>query len=167
MMFTIYKGFHYCNKSLYKLFNLFNDKKRMSYYVTFNETALYVDDTLDRFDVNKLFGFSLGMHHKNSYRFGWNCLDGKIHIYAYAYVNGERIITEICKIKINEEHRFTIFMNNTGKCVFTVIDSSDNIHQAIVMGHKHKEKLFGYKLWPYFGGNKPAPQKIEIDLIEN
>lgn len=167
MMFTIYKGFHFCNKALYKLFNLFNNKKRMSYYVTFNETALYVDNSVDRFDVNKLFGFSLGMHHKNSYRFGWNCIDGKVHIYAYAYINSGRIITEICVININEEHRFTIFISNNGKCIFTVIDSLDKINQAIVMVPKSKQKLFGYKLWPYFGGNKTAPQKIEIKLIEN
>ena len=100
MIFTIYKGFHFCNKALYKLINLVNDSKRMSYYVTFNETALYVDDTIDKFDVNKLFGFSIGLHHHNSYRFGWNCLDNKIHIYAYSYINSERVMSEICVIKV-------------------------------------------------------------------
>jgi len=164
-MFVIHKGFHYCNKILYKLFNILHTNRRMSYYVTFNHTALYVDDTIDRFDVNKLFGFSLGMHHTNSHRFGWNCLDGKVYIYAYSYINTERVINKICAIKINEEHRFTIFINNSGKSIFTVIDSEDNISQVILF--VPKLRIFGYKLWPYFGGNKTAPQKIEIKLIEN
>jgi hypothetical protein len=133
----------------------------MAYFVEFNETDLYVDETVDRFDVNKLFGFSNGMHHNNSYRFGWNCLDNVIHIYAYTYVNKVRVITEIGTVKLNEHYKFIINIKK-GKCVYTVIDSDYNIQQNILQ--VPNKKIRGYSLWPYFGGNKTAPKEIQFDM---
>ncbi len=78
MIFKIKKGSHYSNNFIHKLVSFFTTSGRLSKLIEFDETAIYTDNTEDKYDVNKLFGFSNGLHHKNSYRFGWNCLDGKI-----------------------------------------------------------------------------------------
>jgi hypothetical protein len=163
MIFKIKKNKHYSNCLIYKLKNIFNRFNRASYIVTFNETAIYDDTTIDKHDVNKLFGFSNGLHHKNSNRFGWNCLDGKIHIYAYSYLNGDRIIDYICNIGINNQYKF-IISNKNNNAIFTVIDSESNITQVIQKTSNNS--FLRYNLWPYFGGNKTAPKDIFIELIK-
>ncbi len=162
MIFKIKKDHHYSNQFIHKLINFFHNSDRMSYYCTFTD-SLYTDTTVDRFDVNKLFGFSIGMHHVNSYRFGWNVLDDKIHIYAYSYVNKQRLIDEICVVEKDKEYKFIIKINK-GKTYFSVIDEEYNIKQAVQSASL--TNFFGYRLWAYFGGNKTAPKDIFIELIE-
>lgn len=163
MKFKIKKGNHYSNKFLYKLFNFFHYSDHLSYFCKFNKSALYIDTTENRFDINKLFGFSIGRHHINSYRFGWNVLDGVIHIYAYSYIDSVRRFEEICTIDIDKEYKFIVKLKN-GYALFTIIDDSFHIKQAL---HPYKQKnSLGYCLWPYFGGNNRAPQSITIELIK-
>ena len=161
MIFSIKKGRHYSDGFLYKIINLFHDSDNMTHFVTFNETAIYTDETLDKFDVNKLFGFSIGLHHRNSYRFGWNSYDGKIHIYAYSYINGKRTIDEICVVEQDLEYKLMIRIKN-GKVIFSVIDNEYNIKQAVQFSSN--KRLLGYCLWPYFGGNKTASKNINIEI---
>lgn len=161
MVFSIKKGSHYSNNILYKICSFFNTNEKVSYMVTFDDSGLYIDDTLDKYDVNKLFGFSNGWHHKNSYRFGWNSLYGKIHVYGYSYINGKRFSQEFAVIRPNEEYRMTIRVKN-GKCIYTITDSEFKINQIVV--NVPSKSIYGYMLWPYFGGNKTAPQKIKINL---
>lgn len=163
MIFKIKKGRHYSNGFIHKLMNFFHNNDRMSYFCTFNDSAIYTDTTQDKYDVNKLFGFSIGQHHINSYRFGWNVLDNQIHIYAYSYINAKRVIQEICVIEKDKTYKFIIKVKD-GKAVFTVIDGNYNLKQAIQPALKNRH--FGYQLWPYFGGNKTAPKDIFIELIE-
>ncbi len=68
----------------------------------FEQSAIYQFNDEDQHDVNKLFGFSVGWHHKNSYRFGWRPSADltKIEIVAYEYRNGVRVPTmPICEIE--------------------------------------------------------------------
>ena len=44
--------------------------RKMSCEVVFTESCRY-NVGKDQSDINKLFGFSIGMHHKNSVRVGW------------------------------------------------------------------------------------------------
>jgi|ERR1035437_1302435 hypothetical protein len=162
MIFKIKKGRHFSNQLIHKLVSSFHNSDRLSYYCIFTDT-LYTDTTVDRFDVNKLFGFSIGMHHVNSYRFGWNVLDDKIHIYAYSYINSQCVIDEICIIEKDKEYKFIIKINN-GKAFFSVIDEEYCIKQVIQSAPLNK--FIGYHLWPYFGGNKTPPKDIFIELIE-
>jgi len=73
-------------------------------YFKFTETAIYRFYDEDQHDVNKLFGFSFGMHHNNSVRFGWRPTEDltKIEIVGYEYVNKLRVPTiPICDIELN------------------------------------------------------------------
>jgi len=90
-------------------------------------------------------------------------LDGKIHIYAYSYANTKRIIQDICVVEKDKEYKFIIKIKS-GRAIFTVIDREYNLKQAIQPAPRNR--LFGYHLWPYFGGNKTAPKDIFIELNE-
>lgn len=161
MIYQINKGSHFSNNLLHKILSFFNYKDRMSCYITFNETSLY-EEELDT-NINKLFGFSIGFHRRNSYRFGWKCINGKIHIYSYSYVKGVKIVKEIMIVNINEEYRYIIRINKR-KCIFTIIDSEYKIHQSIT--DIPSKTIFGYCLWPCIASNKVSPQKINIELTE-
>lgn len=162
MIFTIKKGKHNSNNILYKLINFFNFKKELTYKVTFSDNCLYVDNTIDKFDINKLFGFSVGYHHKNSARFGWNCQDGEITIFAYCYVNGERDYKKITTVKTNKEYTFKI-VNMGIYYFFQITDDSSSIEIIIV---NEMTSSIGYKLWPYFGGNNKVPHTMNIKMIQ-
>lgn len=173
MIFKIKSGNHYSNGFIYKIFHMLNFSNDMEYYVTFDKDSTYVDTTDHKFDVNKLFGFSIGYHHNNSHRFGWNVIDGKIHIQSYSYINKIRIIKDICVIKPETKYKFTIFTNDPGTNVtFTVVTAVDGVYSEMEVGsvtiptncRGGSEMVFGYKLWPYFGGTKVAPQEINILL---
>lgn len=164
MKFTIKRGKHYSNNFIYKIINFFNFKNSIKRKIYFDETSLYEDDTIDKFDVNKLVGFSMGFHHINSYRFGWNCLNNKIYLYAYAYVDGVRVIKDMCNIELNTEHTLTIKVNGS-KVVFMVFVNGKILSRVTL--DKPKNKMIGYNLWPYFGGNKLAPHDIVISIKKN
>ena len=164
MIFNIKKGRHYSGSFFYKILHLLNFKSRMSYYIYFDDSCLYNDETSHKYDVNKLFGFSIWYHHENSYRIGWNSLNNKINLYAYSYINGERIIQNLCVVETNQEYKCIININNS-KVIFTVIDSESNINQVIQP--ITPKKVIGYKLWPYFGGTQIASHNMVIELTEN
>jgi hypothetical protein len=157
--YTIKKGRHSCNK-FFRFVPFFYDT--LSYDVCFTESCLYNIEDNDKYDINKLFGFSRGWHHKNSARFGWNCIDGKINIYAYCYVDGERKYKEVCSVNILTNYQMSI--NDFGSFYLFSVYSNRNINEVII--EKNKTTSFGYKLYPYFGGNKKSPQKIKILMKE-
>lgn len=162
MIFKIKKNRHYSNRFIYKLFNLFNFRKKISFNVSFDESSFYQLGNSDQLDVNKLFGFSNGYHHKNSARFGWNSFSKDlVAIYSYCYVDGVRVMRFITTININSIYKMSI-KDRGDDYLFTIIDPEYNIVQDIVS--KTKNSNFNYSLWPYFGGNNKSPQNIKISL---
>ena len=163
MIFKIKKNRHYSNRFLYKLFNLFNFDKRIKFKVMFDESSFYDLGDKDQADINKLFGFSDGFHHKNSVRFGWNSVSkDSVAIYSYCYINGVRKTHFITTVNINQEYKMSI--KETDKFyLFTIIDPEYNIVQDMVE-KGNTNNGFSYNLWPYFGGNKKAPHDIKISL---
>jgi len=162
MIFTTKKGEHYSDKKLYKFFHILCRTKQLSYKIIFDESAKYIDLTVDKFDVNKLFGISIGTdHHIDSARFGWNYLDGKICIYSYCYVDGVRSMSLLTMINPYKEYVYTI-TNNPTNYLFTITGGNTPPVQGFVM--KTKNNWLRRKLWPYFGGNKTSPQDIRIEF---
>jgi len=128
----------------------------------FTDSCMYDLGDEDQWDVNKLFGFSIG-HHQNrsSFRFGWRPIlsENLIEIVAYEYHDGFRMKTmPICRVELNEWHKFTISYNNKSNKSFYFVNRitfTNTVNLA-------KKSGLGYTLGVYFGGNEKAPQDITI-----
>ena len=115
----------------------------------------------DQWDVNKLFGFSIGYHHKTSFRFGWRPIlkNNTIQIVGYEYHDGKRQKTiPICEVELNKWHWFTVTYNPKFQRSFYFINE-----ETIYVDNNLKKKWgLGYTLGVYFGGNEKAPHNIII-----
>lgn len=134
-------------------------KKR---YFKFTESCLYDLKDEDQLDINKLFGFSIGHHHKqNSFRFGWrsNLNSKEIEIFTYEYHNGIRQKPKhLCNLELdNKYHRFHIIYNPITQSTFYNVDNTFFCISKFSLNKKHG---LGYSLEPYFGGNEEAPHDI-------
>lgn len=162
MNFLIKKDIHYSNQFLYKSLNILNQSRFLSYVVVFDNTCVYELNSQDQEDINKLFGFSLGFnHHKDSARFGWFYQDGTIHLHAYIYDRGVRKSKLIKNLDLNTEYILTL-VDEGNNWLFSVDDSWSMVVEYRI--EKSSNFKIGYKLWPYFGGNNPAPHDIQIKL---
>lgn len=139
----------------------------------FTESCMFDLHDEDQWDVNKLFGFSIGYHHKTSFRFGWRPkLDsGLIEIVAYEYHDGMRQKTmPICKIPINKQYRFKIgYLPHINRTYYSVqdVETQKKIAEREIYEFSNDIELkkkggLGYTLGIYFGGNEKAPQDITI-----
>lgn len=155
------KNKHYCKRPLYTYFFPFFSRPTMSYVVSFDTSCLYNLHTEDNLDINKLFGFSEGLHHKSSARFGWNVIAGRIHLYNYCYVEGIRVYNFICFVEPNVDYKLTIRRSAT-KYTFLVNTKGREIKRKDV--ERIQQHKWGYKLWPYFGGNCKAPHDMLIQM---
>lgn len=165
MIFSIHKGNH---RSWPFMFGL-HVKPWMERDVVFDETAAYELPGSDDDDVNKLFGFGYinGGHHQDSARFGWNYNNstGRIRLFAYCYVNGMRIIQELCEVLPHKKVRLIISESLSKRYVFSVHDGYNNWHEMAVANIPfNHDKKWKYKLGCFFGGNNPAPQDITIKI---
>jgi len=141
------------------------NKSIMSRTYMFTGSCLYDLKDEDQGDVNKLFGYSLGLHHNNSLRFGWraNLKNATIEIVAYEYHNKVRSVTPICEVKLNEWYTYDIHYNGYGQVIYTVYENNGfqvkSITNPLQLQHKFN---IGYTLGLYFGGNEKAPQDITL-----
>lgn len=151
--YTVKKGKHY---STYDVELLQSDA--LTFYAYFDETAAYDLESEDQWDTNKLFGFSdcNSHHHEHSARFGWRWLDGKIDILAYCYVSGERVIEKIGETLPNARNYYQIRLTDT-EYQFTFDDTVLSIPR-----NKPCNRGAYYLLFPYFGGNDPAPHDVNV-----
>jgi hypothetical protein len=111
-------------------------------------------------DINKLYGFSdcSSQHQSNSARFGWNWREGALRIYAYIYVNGTRQEKELGIAELNEPTSFRIdIRDNSYVFTFQGIETVMPRHCSGGVG-------IAYKLFPYFGGDEPAPHDMQIKI---
>jgi len=162
MNFLIKRGKNYSNQYIYKFLNILNTNRFLKYQVVFNNTCKYELPIDDQEDINKLFGYSLGFdHHKDSARFGWFYQDGTIHLYAYVYDNGVRKSKLIKNIDLNNTYILTL-VDEGKNWLFSVDDGWSIVGQVRI--EKSCDFKIGYKLWPYFGGNNPAPHDITIQM---
>jgi len=156
--YTIEKGAHSSTIG----FRIFSEDK-MAFKALFDSSAVYTTvDPKNKFDINKLFGFSdcNSLHQENSARFGWRWGNNALQIFAYCYSNGERTDTLIKSVSIGEPHDFTILVF-PDKYTFTVDSVSVDMKRGCAT-----EKASGYFLYPYFGGDETAPHKIQVKIDE-
>jgi hypothetical protein len=135
--------------------------------VKFDKSCLYdLGDDPDQFDVNKLFGVSLGHHHSNSARFGWRAAGDKIELFYYVYSNKERIHKKIMTCDVGKSVELTIDIKRDH---YEFIAKKENGQKSKHIVERPKpvfSNLFIYKLFPYFGGNEKAPHDMRIDMTD-
>jgi c-di-AMP phosphodiesterase-like protein len=144
----------------------FNKTKNVSKQFVFSDSCRYNSDDISC--VNKLYGISFGLHHKNSVRFGWNYneLSGRMVLYAYIYKNGVRYIYKLSdEINIGQLYTYDILISNYNKITFVITRNIDNKTMGIQDIAFDNLPRWGYKLYPYFGGDSKAPHKIKIKEI--
>lgn len=123
--------------------------------VRFHKSCNYILPYPDQEDWSKLFGVAyLSGVHQHSYRFGWRYKGGFIQIAAYVYQGGARHVFPIGEVMVERDYDFEIRQNNN--LVEFIVNG--NIGTQII----GKLPLIGWKCGPYFGGNYPAPHKMQI-----
>ena len=165
--YRIKKGRHFSTP----LFGGITLKNKIAFECIFSENCLYTIDGDDKYDINKLYGFSTTwFHHKQSGRIGWRCLNGKdIEIVTYSYNKGSRDIDSmdiLGVVKPNEKFRCVIEDCET-HYHYELIKNIEINKTEKIYGRDKKSKdwfLFHYILKPYFGGNKKAPHDMNIKI---
>jgi hypothetical protein len=128
----------------------------------FTESCMFDLKDEDQWDVNKLFGFSIGHHHHTSFRFGWRPLlkENLVEIVAYEYHDSKRQKTiPFHKVELNKWYEYTIMYDPIKKQIHYLVSAGG--FQRHDLSIKRKWGL-GYTLGIYFGGNEKAPQNITI-----
>lgn len=140
----------------------------------FTDSCMFDLHDEDQWDVNKLFGFSIGHHQKgSSFRFGWRpkLETMTIEIVAYEYHDGLRFKTmPICEVEPNKVYKFRVgYLPHIDRSYYNVSDTKTGklIKDRFIVDFANDVKLakksgLGYTLGVYFGGNEKAPQDIII-----
>lgn len=138
-------------------------KNYIAFDCYFEDSCLYNLDTVDKYDINKLYGFSTTYnHHNQSARVGWRCLDGQsIELLTYTYNNGVRVVGSeevLGVVRPNERFCCTITDVET-EYVYTFENSKGERKE--IRDPKQPDKVwFKYLLKFYFGGNKTTPHDM-------
>jgi hypothetical protein len=160
VQYHIKAGENYCDKNEFKLV----EKSTLRFLVRFDSSAVYTTtDPANQYDINKLYGFSdnNSQHHLFSARFGWRWSDGALRLFGYVYNNGVIISREINTVVIGSEVQCTLKVNPSSY-YFTVDKITDSLPRQSTT-----PQAKGYQLYPYFGGDEPAPHAITISIKEN
>jgi hypothetical protein len=139
----------------------------------FTDSCMFDLHDEDQWDVNKLFGFSIGHHHRTSFRFGWRpkLETQTIEIVAYEYHDGFRFKTmPICEVELNKVYKFRVgYLPHVDRSYYNVSDTKTGnlIKNRFIVDFKNEVRLakksgLGYTLGVYFGGNEKAPHDITI-----
>lgn len=158
MKYTIKKGSHYC--SGLSTGSVHYGMTGMSYIVTFSKECLVLPglNSCDR-DINKLFGWSYGLHHNNSVRIGWRSELGGIHLFAYMYMNGVRKVKHIGFVNAASPFYASIeYMSDQQAMKFYVGEA------ITIIPWSGCEPCMGYELRPYYGGDCSAPATMTIEM---
>jgi hypothetical protein len=137
----------------------------MTRYVRFDYSCKYLLDTENQLDINKLFGIGyFPHHHKHSVRFGWRWSAKKqmVEIFAYVYSAGLRHESRMVDVRLGSWMRYTIHAERDFYALEVVSATGQTASKVVYV--KPSWKGLGYKLSPYFGGNKTAPHKMRIEI---
>lgn len=155
-MFVTRRGEHFAHPRVVESLQ----SRTLAFNAMFNETAIYdFGDPALQSNKNKLLGFSdcNSLHHENSARFAWQWFNERLEVYAYCYVNGERVEKFVGVVNLNEFNHYRI---EIGEDHYTFV-LNDEPPVYIKRGNTSESGVY-YMLWPYFGGHIPAPHDVQI-----
>jgi hypothetical protein len=138
--------------------------KKLRFQAKFDPSNVYTLPPGDQADSNKLFGFSdCGRYAGNSSaRIGWRWFRNRLEITAVAHYDGNWHLYEILGVAdLRQIHDFEIEL------------SPDRAHYRFRFDHGPAVEMrrdcdspymWGYVLYPYFGGNLAAPHDMELSV---
>lgn len=141
--------------------------KPVTYKFNFHHSCWYPFEDNDSNDINKLAGFSFGKHHDNSVRVGWTPLfdeEDKIELWFYLYNDGKRVMKSFAKVDPGRDYTIKIFLDKNDDKAFFFLTDDEGHEEKQWIKFKKPYNSIGYYLWPYFGGNNPAPQDMLVSL---
>jgi hypothetical protein len=159
-VYLIKKGNHYAEGNELKILH----SQQINCEVLFDSSAMYESvNPENQEDINKLIGFSdcNDHHQQNSARIGWSWNGKSVMLYAYAYINKERVIKPLSAISINEPVKCSIKAIGENY-YFTTGNYTDSLPR-----HCKGYTGVAYKLYPYFGGDETAPHDVRIIIKES
>lgn len=160
--FLIKSGSHDVSGVKIKIFN----GTKFEFKAMFNESAKYSLNDIDQLDTNKLYGTSDcgNRHQENSIRIGWRWNKSKsmVEIMGYSHVHGQFQYQYIGDAQINRSFNYIIELS-TDKTRYELTFNNKKI--SMERGCTDNS-MSGYKLYPYFGGNNPAPHDISIKVSD-
>jgi hypothetical protein len=165
------------HSELFEFYPSFKSHKEVK-RVIFTKSCLYIPEK-ER-DWNKLFGWSYGLHHNNSVRIGWRAgvnyyeedtrgdavpvLSYDIELCLYLYQDGHRYVYPLpTNIDIEKGYMIELEVKDKEVQVIVTLDNKKIIDRT-VSTPKLKTTWWGYKLFPYFGGQEKAPHNMVIYL---
>ena len=158
--YMIEAGEHYTDGNAYKTIS---NKKELHFSAWFDSSCIYTSaNPTNQGDINKLYGFGdCGADHQvSSARFGWNWNGSAIDIYAYCYSDSVRQSKLMGSLRPKEKADMSI-VASTKKYIFRFKDKFETMERTC-----SAEQIEGYQLYPYFGGDEPAPHKMKIYIKE-
>lgn len=168
-VYHILKGWHYSirdNTFIPFPFKFSFAPKFLRFVAVFGEGCDYDDN--NKGDINKLYGVSYGIDpHWRSVRIGWRWNENLkvIELFAYSYVKGKRVVKFISSVALLEQIEFQIFYSATSNAVRINARTNDDSFVNVNVDEIDRSP-FRFKLWPYYGGNKPAPNYMKIFIKE-
>lgn len=137
---------------------------KFEFKAAFNASNMYTLPENEQADSNKLFGFSdcRNWAQESSARFGWRWYNNRLEITAVSHFDGRWHLTEFLgvaelnkvydfKIELSEDKAHYLFTFNHGKTFAMKRDCTQN-------------SMFGYFLYPFFGGSEKAPHDMRVSV---
>lgn len=153
--YTILAGAHYATEN--PIEKVTGDS--IAFTVRFDSTCRYqTKNPRNQDDINKLMGFSDNgvLHHQHSARVGWRWKKEKIELFAYCYAEGKRSFVKLGEVAIGDTARMLIKLNPVGY-EFQYKGVSTIMSRGLT-----SSTINGYLLYPYFGGDEPAPHTMKL-----
>jgi len=157
MQYTIQKGNH---RSGY-FFEPLLGKSVMYGKFCFHPNCLY--DVTNMSHLNKLVGFCNMYHHYQSVRLAWRPgTDGYlIELWHYAYQGWRNKYRKLAEVVPDRTYEFELRIKFG--YTLTKVKGGGEPKNKVIAGPTW-EPVFGYTLFPYFGGHPTAPQRMSLDL---
>lgn len=132
---------------------------RMQFSAKFYPNCIYKPQREPE-QISKLYGLSWGHHHDCSARIGWRSDGTKIEVMSYVYVgHDQRESKHLGWVDVQEWHEYLI--ERDGKAVSLSIDGGDPVVHTVFA-----PLAASYRLYPFFGGEIPAPHEMWIEVAD-
>lgn len=166
MTLTIHKGHHRPRWWWLHWPYLWYNKTIIRRHVTFSFDCKYDLGGDDQDDHNKLFGigYFIGIHQESA-RFGWryDLQKNKFILSAYCYVNGQRITRDLCEIFATKKYLLVLIAHHDFY-EFSIVQWDNKYPLGSYTIPRWRQYKWSYPLGLYFGGNRKAPQEMNIEI---